>query len=75
MITPPWTDEQVAALNRFQQSGEFHPFTCGSGNRTDEKHLDGEGVLVATRNGWVCPWCDYRQGWAHDFMGKVEGES
>lgn len=25
----PWTDEQVAALNRWQASGVTHPYTCG----------------------------------------------
>lgn len=71
----PWTDEQVAALNRWQTSGEFHPFTCGSGNRGDDAHVahakqfGGDfGQLVATRDGWVCPVCDYRQTWAHWFM-------
>ena len=60
----PFTQEQVEALNRFQQSGHVHPYTCGSGRRTDADHLDGEGVLVATTEGWKCPYCDYRQDWA-----------
>lgn len=66
-IVPPWTDQQVANLNAYQRSGRFHPFTCG-GNRTDEKHLDGEGLLIASNNGWHCPYCDYTQTWAHSFM-------
>jgi hypothetical protein len=45
-----------------------HPFTCGSGNRTDENHLDGEGVLVATENGWICPFCSYTQNYAFKMM-------
>lgn len=72
MIKPPWTPEQVEALNKFQQSGLFHPFTCG-GNRTDEKHLDGEGILVATPDGWICPYCGYTQDWAHEFMTEYKG--
>jgi hypothetical protein len=64
-VKAPWTKEQIDKLNAHQQNGQFHPYTCGSGNRTDEKHLDGEGVLVATENGWVCPYCDYKQDWAH----------
>jgi hypothetical protein len=53
----------------------MHPFTCGSGNRIDAAHLDREGVLFATPNGWICPYCDYRQNWAHDFMfHKTTGE-
>ena len=67
VIRAPFTSEQVEALNRYQNSGEFHPFTCG-GNRTDEKHLDGEGILVATPDGWVCPYCEYKQNWTHGFM-------
>jgi hypothetical protein len=66
-IKSPFTDEQIEELNKYQHSGKFHPFTCG-GNRTDEKHLDGEGILVATKQGWICPYCDYTQDWAHDFM-------
>lgn len=69
----PWTAEQVEALNRFQQSGRFHPFTCG--NRLSESHRQyardhgGDvGQLVATTDGWICPVCDYTQDWAHGAM-------
>ncbi len=57
------TDEQIQEFNEYQKSGIFHPFTCGSGNRCDDKHLDGEGLLVATKDGVICPYCDYRQSW------------
>jgi hypothetical protein len=23
------------------------------------------GVLVPTVRGWICPFCDYKQNWAH----------
>lgn len=59
-----FTPEQVRELNEHQQNDQFHPYTCG-GNRIDENHLDGEGILVATEYGWICPYCDYKQGWAH----------
>lgn len=62
-----FSPEEVASLNAYQTSGVFHPFTCG-GDRTDENHLDGQGLLVATRNGWICIWCDYKQSWAHEWM-------
>ncbi len=73
-IHAPFTDEQCAALNRWQASNFVHPFTCGSDNRSDEAHLavhkPGEdfGQLVATPAGWVCPGCDYRQDWAFEEM-------
>lgn len=69
-IKTPWTQEQCDRLNAFQKSRRFHPFTCGSGNRCDENHLDGEGVLVATPDGWKCPYCDYTQEWAHSIMAE-----
>jgi hypothetical protein len=59
-LKTPWTEQQVAALNEYQRSGRFHPFTCG--------HDSTHDALVATPEGWVCPDCDYRQDWAHAFM-------
>lgn len=54
------TKEELEQLNIQQHSGRFHPYTCGF-NRTDINHLDGEGILLATENGWVCPYCNYKQ--------------
>lgn len=61
------TDQSVENRNRMQQSGQFHPLTCG-GNRMDETHRDYQaehggdyGQLVAVEDGWVCPACGYRQ--------------
>lgn len=73
MKLAPWTDEEVAHLNEWQHSQLTHPFTCG--NRKRETHPFEEeyydfGVLRATRDGWVCPYCKYTQNWAHDFMFK-----
>lgn len=75
-LTPPWSDEQVDALNRYQGESRFHPFTCG-GDRADDAHKAYQaehggdfGQLVATNDGWVCPVCGYRQQWAHGFMAR-----
>ena len=59
----PFTPEQVELLNVQQHGRRVHPVTCRSGNRKDANHLDNEGILVATVHGWMCPYCDYRQGW------------
>jgi len=41
-----------------------HPYTCG--NRGDHPIVAGDkGVLVPTVRGWICPFCDYTQRWAH----------
>lgn len=60
----PWTQDQINSLNAYQLSGVCHPYTCGGGSRKDDRHLDGEGVLIATPDGWMCPYCDYRQEFA-----------
>jgi hypothetical protein len=60
-IFAPWSDEQVATLNRWQKLGYVHEFTCpGDGCKVR--------VLTARKSGWVCEGCGYQQTWAHDFM-------
>jgi hypothetical protein len=69
-IKAPFSAEQIECLNRWQFAGSNHPFTCG-GQRTDEHHLDGEGVLMATAEGWKCPYCAYTQDWAPEQWASV----
>lgn len=70
-IVAPWSERQVQALNEFQHSGLWHPFTCGrrSEHPGQWPHQD-EGILTATAQGWVCPVqeCEYTQNWAYDMM-------
>src|SRR5690606_12352281 len=68
IIKAPFTPEQVDALNDWQTSGAFHPFTCGTPMK--HHHPDNNSVLIATENGWICTSCDYIQDWAHDFMAQ-----
>lgn len=63
---PVFTPDEVKSLNEYQNSGIFHPFTCGSDVRTE--HEDGEGLLVANENGWYCPYCPYVQSYAPAWM-------
>lgn len=97
-LKAPFTEEQVIALNKYQEFGQFHPFTC-SGKphvitekefkknvlsefqdkmkdiigkteyRRDETCIN-EGILIATKEGWVCPCGYYKQDWAHTFMAE-----
>jgi hypothetical protein len=66
-IRAPWTPRQVLALNRFQQDGRYHPFTCGNPHPVAQ-------VLWALADGWYCPdiRCGYRQNWAHAFMAELD---
>jgi hypothetical protein len=74
-IQAPFTAAQVRGLNEYQTGTAFgmhmHPFTCAE--RGDGQHGEeggDTGVLIATAEGWVCPWCDYTQDWAHGFMAN-----
>lgn len=63
-VMAPWTPEQVAALNAYQERGEYHPFTCPG----EHDACDGRRELVAGAGGWVCKCGQYRQNWAHASM-------
>lgn len=65
-IHAPWTEEQVIALNKYQNNNKTHPFT-------GKRHENGdECVLVATPQGWItcCGNGVVIQTWAWDFMTK-----
>jgi hypothetical protein len=53
-----WTDEECFQLNARQHDQSQHPYTCGN----DSSHRP----LIATRQGWRCADCDFRQSWAHE---------
>lgn len=68
MNKTPWAEELVRTLNATQRSRRVHPYTCenrGDGNHPFEPEYGDTGVLRATENGWICPYCDYTQDWAH----------
>ena len=66
----PWKQEYVDSLNEYQQKGQFHPYTCdrkANECEVNEKPRDysKDGILIATKEGWVCPCGKYKQNWAH----------
>lgn len=69
----PWTADEVASLNGYQDSATTRPaqyamppFTCA--NR--KLHGSKPPRLLATVIGWMCmaPGCDFTQDWAHPMM-------
>lgn len=70
VIRAPWTAEEVELLNRFQNLGFVHPFTCPADGEHGSKRHSDHRILVATTEGWRCEWdnCGYRQDWAHAAM-------
>ncbi len=64
-------------------AGRYHPFTClhrehgviftadaspTEGKATHEVVAGHRGLLIATPNGWLCPYCGYAMDWAFTFM-------
>lgn len=67
------TADQILALNKNQTASTAHPFTCTNRGDGEHREFNGDlGALVATRRGWICPWCDYTQPWAYHSMAMPE---
>lgn len=65
LLFAPWSAEQVRALNAYQDSGVFHPFTSENGKQ-----------LIATQQGWVEEeGGPVVQTWAHPFMADADAIS
>ena len=67
-ILAPFTDDQVASLNAYQESEYVHPYTCGADFCHDRDVIGEDFPLAADRAGLHCiggSGCDYRQEWAH----------
>jgi hypothetical protein len=83
----PWTEEEVLNINKFQNFGMMHNFTCGSPDEVKEcsrrSKMEGDdlipgetdGTLIASKEGLVCPCGGYTQKWVYKFMTKplIEG--
>lgn len=68
-LNSPFSEEQIKKLNDYQKSGRFHPLTCDRKAkecevRSDPRDFSKDGVLIATKEGWVCPCGKYKQDWA-----------
>lgn len=62
----PWRDLFDTESNL---PSRMHPYTCA--NRHDHPIVAGDkGVLVPTVRGWICPFCEYQQDWAHGIGEK-----
>lgn len=67
-IMARFTPEQVKILNEWQDHGGMHPFTCCSYDGCERMKQPGEGALIATEEGWVCPCGKWKQDWCYAFM-------
>lgn len=60
------TQETIDKLNSQQNSGKYHPYTCDRKCTECEVNIvprdySKDGVLIATKDGWVCPCGNYTQ--------------
>lgn len=63
-----FSKEIIEKLNKQQQDGKFHPYTCNRNFPECEVVLDPsnylkDGILIATEKGWICPCGKYKQNW------------
>ncbi len=65
IIYAPFTDDQVAALWRWQLDHTKHPYICTSCK---------QGKLIPKTSGWICPVCGKKQDWCNDATAKYEGK-
>jgi hypothetical protein len=69
MSNDTFTPDQVANIAMYQTQGQFHPFTCPNRGDGNHRHAYGDtGALIPTVRGFICPFCDYTQHWAHAHM-------
>ena len=77
MKQAPFTDEEIENLKKRQNNGRFHPYTCDRHAEECEVNVEPrdyskDGVLIPTREGWVCPCGKYKQDWAHEADTKAD---
>ncbi len=61
------TEERVKLLNNRQKNGFVHPYTCNRDKLDCEvRSQKGDGILIATADGWVCPCGQYKQDFGKD---------
>lgn len=65
-VKAPFTQQQAARMNAYQEMGIYHPYTCPQ--RGDGKHTTRNGVLLATTAGWICLDCPYVQETVHEYV-------
>lgn len=68
-LRAPFTPEQVEILNRYQERGDLHPYTCPNWHGEPAVRRN----LVATESGWICRHCAYTQNWAHGLHCEKTG--
>jgi len=65
------TEQQIKILNERQTCGYLHPYTCDRSAKECEVHMNPrdyskDGVLIPTKDGWVCPCGKYKQPYRNE---------
>ena len=58
------TKLEIDNMNKAQRAGFMHPYTCDrSADGCQVKFNESDGVLIATKDNWVCPCGKYVQNY------------
>lgn len=68
----PFNLEQITALQIYQNSVYFHPYTCpNSGDLRKHQYVAPE-KLFPIEKGLICLTCEYIQGWAINWTTDLQ---
>lgn len=67
LVTAPFTQDQVASLDGYQESPLFDPFMCGDESCRSMYHVP---LIAFPGTGWQCaiPDCSYTLDWCYSWM-------
>jgi hypothetical protein len=76
----PFTEDEIKIINDSQDHGMVHPYTCCSPdklaadcmrrNDSGSTFKENQGILIATKDGMICPCGKYKQDWVYAGMLK-----
>lgn len=55
------SQREIKKLNKKQKEGNYHPYTCMGSGGCVRAEQENDGLLIATKKGWVCPCGKYAQ--------------
>jgi hypothetical protein len=61
----PFTEEEIKKFNEHQKNIMYTCCSTDSDGNHCERSKNNGGILIATRDGLVCPCGKYKQDWFH----------
>ena len=75
-VQAPFSQEQIDKINKYQESGQSNVLTCIGKIHIPKKGIlernrelcDNNGILVADKEGLVCPCGNCTEEWVYKYM-------